>query len=132
MPRFDKSKIEELKNYLYYSNIHDAKIEKLRFDRERRNLDIEVVNPIHNVRINLTFNEVKVFLCINGNIPGCRETIISLTTEDDYTSFKNFTKICGDCFEDSLYLLFQLFSGDELHIVAKEVLIRTIRGRFSD
>ena len=29
--------------------------------------------------------------------------------------------------DDSIYILFQMFSGDELHIVSKEVIIEIVR-----
>ena len=82
MPRFDKSKIEELKEYLYNSSIHDAILENLRYEQGEESLKIETFNPNFNVKINFTFYDVRVALATRGNDFGSRETIISLTVED--------------------------------------------------
>lgn len=126
MPKFDRSQIETLKKYLYHSYIHDAKIETMSYDRKKKNLTIRTVNEIHRNRINLTFEEVKVVLSISGNESGNYGTIISLTAEEDYSYVQNCTKVCGNCLFESVYLLFQMFCGDELHIVAKNVFIENI------
>lgn len=127
VPQFDRSQMGELKDYLYHSDIHDAQIETFRYDREGRILTVETVNPIHNVRIDMIFKEVKVFLSISGNEFGRRETILSLTVEEDYSCLQNCAQVCGDCFDDSLYLLFQMFSGDELHIICEKVFIEKVK-----
>ena len=36
---------------------------------------------------------------------------------------KTYCANCDECIEDSIYLLFQMFSGDEFHIVSKEVFV---------
>lgn len=127
MLRFDKFQINSLKDFLYHSAIHDAKIETFRYDRERRILTIETINPIYNVRIVFSFGEVAAVLFFASNEPGSRETIISLTAEEDYSYLQNRTQISGDSLDDSLYLLFQMFSGDELHIVSREVFVEIVK-----
>lgn len=122
--RFDKLKIKDLKDYLYHSNIHDAKIKALNYNTEQGVLAITALNPIYNLRMELIFEEVKSFLFTRDNKLGSRETIISLTVEEDGSYLENCTQICSDEREDFLYLLFQMFSGDELHIVSKAVFIK--------
>lgn len=123
MPRFKRSQIEGLKNYLYHSNVHDAKIEDYRYDRKQRIISIQAVNPIYGVRIYFTFEKAKAVLFICGNWHGSCDTIISTTVEEDYSRLQNCIQICGDSQNDYLYLVFQTFSGDELHIVSQEVSI---------
>ncbi len=123
MPRFDKSKITELNEFLYNSYIHDAKIETIRYERGKDNIKIEAFNPIFNVKIDLTFRDIEITLAIRGNELGSHETIISLTAEEDFSYLKNYIQKYSEIIEDSLYLLFQMFSGDELHIVSREVII---------
>ena len=60
---------------------------------------------------------------IKGDWSENRETIISLTAEEDFSYLQNYNIKHSEYMEDSLYLLFQMFSGDELHIVSKEVII---------
>ncbi|MBE5940856.1 MAG: hypothetical protein E7266_10775 [Lachnospiraceae bacterium] len=123
MPQYDRTKIKELKDYLYQSNIHDAEYEESWYDKEKKILFLSVMNPIFNKKIIFTFYNVKIILIINRNEFGSCDTILSLTVEDDYSHIENCTKINGDELEDSIYLLFQMFSCDELHIIAKEVFV---------
>ena len=71
----------------------------------------------------MTFIGIGIALTIKGDWSGNRETIISLTVEEDSSYLQNYLLKHGEYTEDSLYLLFQMFSGDELHIVSKEVII---------
>ena len=87
---------------------------------------VEAVNQFFHVGMNLTFDGVIAFLSINGNWPGDRDTIIALVVEEDYSFLKNCKQVCGDCFDNSLYLVFQMLSGDELHIVSKSVYVEII------
>ena len=127
MQRFNKSQIKNLKDCIYMSNIHDARLEDSRYDRGQKTLYIKAVNPIHNVGISMIFVDVKVMISIIGNELGCSKTILSLTVEEDYSIMQDYTRICGERLDDSLYLLFQMFSGDELHIVFRELVIDIAR-----
>ena len=85
LPKFDKSQMEFLKEYLYYSYVHDAKIKTMNYDREKNSLTIGMFNSAYDVIINLTFEEVQVALSISGNELGDRETVLSLSVEEDYS-----------------------------------------------
>ena len=102
-------------------------MEDSRYDRGQKTLYIKAVNPIHNVGISMIFVDVKVMISIIGNELGCSKTILSLTVEEDYSIMQDYTRICGERLDDSLYLLFQMFSGDELHIVFRELVIDIAR-----
>lgn len=127
MSRFNKNKAKELRQFLYNSCIHDAKLESIRYKYGADCLEIKAFNPIFNVKINLTFCDVEIVLAIRNSDSGNRETIISLTVEDDLSYLQNYIQKYSGSMEDSLYLLFQMFSGDELHIVSKEVIIEIAR-----
>lgn len=79
MPKFNRSSIDDLKKYIYCSNVHDAKIETMSYDIEKKIFMIRAVNSIYGEEINFFFNEVKNILFVSGNEMGNRETIISLT-----------------------------------------------------
>ena len=115
--------VPRLTTYIYCSNVHDAKIETMSYDIEKKIFMIRAVNSIYGEEINFFFNEVKNILFVSGNEMGNRETIISLTVEEDSSYRSLFTNMCSDCLSNSIYLLFQMFSGDELHILSKNVLI---------
>ena len=123
MTRYNKNNIKELKSFLYHSYVHDAKLENVKYDCREDNIKIELFNPISDVRIDLTFLNIGIALTIKGEWSENRETIISLTAEEDFSYLQNYLLKCGEYVEDYIYLLFQMFSGDELHIVSKEVIV---------
>ena len=123
MPRYNKSNTEELKDFLYNSYVHDARLENIKYNYREDSIKIELYNPISDVKIDLTLLNIGIVLTIKGDWSGNRETIISLTAEEDFSYLQNYLIKHSECMEDSLYLLFQMFSGDELHIVSKEVII---------
>ena len=123
MPRFEKSNIAELKAFLYNSYYHDAVIEGVNCDYENDSIKISLFNPYYDVKIEFTFYVIEFVLSIKGDWQGDRKEIIGITAEDDYSYLEKYLQNYGKYNEDSLYLLFQMFSGDELHIVSKEVII---------
>lgn len=127
MLRFDKNNTQELKELLYNSCVHDAKLENIGYNCGENSIKIELFNPIFNVKIDLTFQNIEIALAIKGKEYGSPETIISLTAEEDFSYLQTYLPKYSECIEASLYLLFQMFSGDELHIVSKEVVVEIIR-----
>ena len=126
MPRYKKSNIRELKEFLCSSNVHDAKLKNINYDGSEGNIKIELFNPIFDAKIALTFLDIEITLAVKGEWCENRETIISLTAEEDFSYLQNYLIKHSECMEDSLYMLFQMFSGDELHIVSKEVIIEIV------
>ncbi|MBR4579264.1 MAG: hypothetical protein IKO22_06620 [Oscillospiraceae bacterium] len=126
MPRFNKNSIKELKEFLYNSYAHDAKLENVKYNSKEDSIQIELFNPIFNVKYDVTFLNIGIALAVKGEWPGSHETILSLTVEENYSYLRKFRLKGSEHFEDSLYLLFQMFSGDELHIVSKEVVIEVV------
>ncbi len=123
MPRFDKSTMQELKDFIYNSGVHDAKLVNVEYKCFQDALKMELFNPISNVHMNLCFRKIGIVLAIQGKFLGSRETILSLAAEEDFSHLQNYLPNLSEDFEDSLYLLFQMFSGDELHIVSREVSV---------
>lgn len=127
MSRFNKNNTKELKELLYNSCVHDAKLENLVYICGEDSIKIEIINPIFNVKIDLTFHNIGIVFAIKGKEHGSRETIISLSVEEDLSYLQNNLPKYSECMEEPLYLLFQMFSGDELHIVSKEVTVEITR-----
>ena len=126
MPRFDRNNIKELKEFLYNSYNHDAKLENINYEGRGDGIKIELFNPIFDVKIDLTFLNIEIVFAVKGDWIGSRETVLSLTVEEDFSYLQHFLLKRSEYMEDSLYLLFQMFSGDELHIVAKEVIVEIV------
>lgn len=125
MDSFVKSSSEALKKTLGTGVIHDAELQHICYAKDGR-VRIETYNSFYKQKINFVFCDVKGFIATKGNWAGQRTTIVSLTVEEDFSLFlqvaPDFQKEGGD----ALYLLFQMLSGDEIHIAASEVLIETI------
>lgn len=127
MSKYTKSNVEELKAFLYDSYVHDANLGNVEYSCKEDSIKIELFNPIFDVKIDLTFLNIGIALSIKGDWSENRATIISLTVEEDFSYLQNYLLKSSEYTEDSLYLLFQMFSGDELHIVSREVIVEIIR-----
>lgn len=125
MPAFYRNQVNTLIDYLYYSHIHDARIKNFQYDFLNRTAIIETHNPIFNIKIKLTFNEVKELILVAGNEVGSCDTILSLTVEDECSPFPNGIYMRVRDIDNLIYLVFQMFSGDELHIISKGVCIES-------
>lgn len=123
MQKYNKNNANELKEFLYNNYIHDAKLESFKYDWREDTIRIELFNQFYNVKIALTFLNIRIALKIEGDWSGNRETVISLTVEDDFSCLQNNYSRQSEYTNDSIYLLFQMFSGDELHIVSEEVIV---------
>ena len=121
MLKFTKNEQKELKELLYDSYDHDAKIKNINYNGAEALLRIEIFNPYFHVKTSFHFSDVKMVLATRGNELGSREEIVSLTVEDDFSYLQKYIPQYDEVAGDGLYLLFQMFSADELHIVAKEV-----------
>lgn len=128
MPRFKKNDYKELKEYLYNSYDHDAIIEKLKYDFGGNSIRIEMFNPFFKVKIYLTLNGIETVLATKGDWrEGRRDTLIGIAALEDYSDLRNELPRYKENEDGNLYLLFEMFSGDKLHIVSKEVIIENIR-----
>lgn len=123
MVRFDKGNTKELKEFLYTSCVHDAQMESVRYKCEEHILEIKLLNPIFNKEIDFAFCDVETVLSITSNERKDNRAIISITAEENFSYLHNYIPTYSKCIEDSIYLLIQFFSGNELHIVSKSVVI---------
>lgn len=122
---FDKSQEDKLKEFLRHQcSIHDAILVSTSYDRKKAELSLKAFNPYYGTTLYFTFREVKILLSLRGDAFGSPEAIHSLTLEEDFSYLP--LKTAGDL-SGYLYLLFQMFSMDELHIVAKSVTLECIQ-----
>ncbi len=123
MEVFNQNNFEELKEFIYNSYAHDSKIEDILYEYQKKELTIKAFNSFYNVKIYLHFCGVEFFMDIKKNDIGSSDTIASLTAENDFSYLKNYLQYLTDDMKNCLYILFQMFSGDELHIVTREVIV---------
>lgn len=125
MPRFNESQKNELEEFIYNSNIHDATILSSSYNREDKTLFIHSFNSFFHSKLTFSFLETKVIHLCTGNEFGDSSTILSLTVEDDNLDLKVNPNVNDYELEGCIHVLFQMFSGDELHIMAKEILVNS-------
>lgn len=127
MTKFDKSKTEELKKFLYHIDSHDAEIMNSKYDIKNGIYYINLYNPIDKSAMHFIFYDVKIAMFFKdynrGLLFGDNEKIYSLSVEEDYSCFENNFNLSEGYYNGTLYLLFEMFSGDVLHIVSKEVSV---------
>ena len=126
MMKFDRNSITKLKEFLYNSCVHDAKMKSIEYQCGENGIKIELFNPIFNSKMTIIFQNVEIVLAVKGKWYGDSKTIVSLTVKEDFSYLKTYLQKYSEGVESSLYLLFQMFSGDELHIVSKEVVVETM------
>ncbi len=122
MPKFKKETIDELSEFVrnfYY--VHDAKLETIKY--ENNSLQLNMVNSYYNKKFNMLFLDIEMIFAIKGNEIGSRDVILSLTVEQESFFIKNGVETSTFERNHALCLVFQMFSGDELHIFCKEIVV---------
>ena len=121
MLRFNRENRDALKLFIYNSHIHDAEITETSYTHGDHSVMISAYNEYYGDRYSFTFRNVRLFLITNAK-PERGNVIISLTLEDDLTYLRERVPSSCRWGDTPLYLLFQMLSGDEFHILADEVL----------
>jgi len=123
MIKFNKNKMPALRDFLYHSNVHDANLETIVYKSDEYRITIQLVNSFCNIKYDFTFCNIKLFLSIKGNEYGSQKSVLSMTAEDDFSYLKKYMQNFIDDSDDYVYTVIQMFSGDELHIISKEIIV---------
>lgn len=121
MPQFDIFKLHELHDYLYMSAVHDSRFKDIGYDPSQHVVKMILFNQILEKVISISFLNVKLLLSISDDKWGSDQSISSLTIEDIEQATDIFPKVDKRDLDGCIYLLFQLFSGNEIHIISKYV-----------
>ena len=117
MPIFDSTNKNNLKEYLTVINTHDARFARFDFQKKENTLFIQTTNPVWGGQLSFEFQKVSAIHFTAGAEIGDPDEIIGVTIEDSCPSAKTVP-------ENTLCLLFELFSGDEIYIVSKRIVIQ--------
>ena len=128
MLRFNRENRDALKLFIYNSHIHDAEITETSYTHGDHSVMISAYNEYYGDRYSFVFCNVRLFLITNTE-PERGNVIISLTVEDDLSYLRERVPSNSRWGDASFYLLFQMLSGDEFHILADEVLAECSCGR---
>ncbi len=123
MQRYNILDIKKLKEFLYQSNVHDSRLENWMYDTERKSFYVGTTNPVFGTRIDLVFQEVIAIIAISGRNPGDNDVILSLTAEEDFSLLNGINRLIAEKSDELLYLVFQMLSGYEVHVIAKYICI---------
>lgn len=124
MPCFHRLETEQTISFLRASSIHDSRFEKIQIDNERRFLKTTTFNPIDKVKMEMVFSDVILLLSINDNKWGEDASIIDLTINEDYSFAENLLPEQHALKNDYFHFVFQMFSGNEIHILSSELVVK--------
>lgn len=111
----------ELTEYLSSIPVHDAYFKTISYNKPEKKFSIELYNDITDTRIKIVFSQVKFLFSIDSDRWGVNESISSLTLESDFSQFIKIFEQYKIKVTNELYFLFQMFSGNEIYIICKEV-----------
>lgn len=121
MPQYDILKLHELRDYLYKSAVHDSQFKDIVYDPSHHIVKVVLFSPMLNETITINFINVRLLLSISDDKWGTDQSISSLTIEDVEQATVTFPNVNKRDIERDIYLLFQLFSGNEIHIIAEYI-----------
>lgn len=124
MQHFKAEKNKELKDYLRDPCFHDATLKTIKYDYLSNYLEVEAVNPFLSCQLKFLFGGIETVFATKGNwLYGNSKEINSLTIEDSFSYLQKYIPQYDRTIDEFLYLSFQMFSEDEIHVVCKEVTV---------
>lgn len=120
---YTKASEQALKEAIYQSKIHDSVFTKCSYDKLSGHAEIIVKNEIDGVRITFAFSEIRAFVSFACDPWGTKEGVLCLSVESPDCA--GLADVSRGLTEDSLYCVFQMFSGNELRIACKKVQMET-------
>ena len=121
--KFNKKSFKKLKEHIYSSCIHDAVVQSIEYNHNEKILIIDAENSFFNTEFRIIFSDIECLLSIKGRQFGNDKSIISFTAEDDFSYLYNYLNSHVAFDENNVYILIQMLSGSELHILSQEVEI---------
>ena len=125
MQKFDINNVKELKEFLYHGIWgHDAKIKSFNYDVAENTIKIELHNQYVKTYVVITFRGIELILKINGRERWdfeAPEMVNTLIVQDTFSDLCEYLPNHSGEFDGFLYFMFEMFSLDQIHIVAKEV-----------
>lgn len=105
--------------------IHDGKIVQIGSDIRSKEWTVVIENEYTSSSIRILFKDVTVFISIGISKWGNDYSISSLTLEEPEETLMHMIEPEMIDINKSLYLVFQLFSGDEIHVICQNVCLIT-------
>lgn len=124
MTIYDIKTLKELDDYLRYgpARTHDALFEKICIDKKNKSVSITLYEPYESVQTDIFLKNVCLFFSIETDSWGTDdESIYSFVAVDSLIGIENIVKEANLNTERLLHLIFEMFSGNEIHILCEEI-----------
>ena len=126
MTEYDVSRINDLREILYNSNAHDSIIYKYEYCWSEDKIRIILINEFFHEKIELIFAGIETTFVIKKKEFGSREAVVSLTVEDDLSYLYTYYSQKHISENKYIYIVLQMFSMDEIHIVSNKISVETM------
>ena len=119
MPKYNLQNLIQLREAVYYSNIHDASIASLTFDPSLMRVAIVARNTFFRKEIRFIFPEIKSFFSQKGNRKEGGSNIFSLTIDNPLTPSSVSEDTSNGENTNAMLFFFEMFSGNEIQIISE-------------
>ncbi len=125
MSYFSMKEKTELVRYLRsVVSIHDADLRQIWYDPSEKTLKIVLYNSIYKSEVRMQFYGVCLFLSTGFDPWGMtNQTVSVLVLEEEDILIAETFKQFHQSVSNKLHFLFELFSGNQIHIVAENIAI---------
>ena len=130
MISFRKLQIDQIKDYLYHSCIHDSLLKDARYNLVKGCLELTLYSPYNCYFYKLSFQdilEMQFVKCFDYCYCDS-ETINTLIVDDNGMRFRNTEVSDSKIISDYIFFTLEMLSGDILNIVSKEISIEEHKG----
>jgi len=130
MIKYNISKIEKLKEFIYYSNIHDAIVKYSKYDLKNNCFTIKVANYSFNIQYTLKFYNIEYLLFTNtasNNSNNINTLVVSKSNDNNEVLNELSLKFS----QNNFYFIFEMFFDKEIHIICESIGIITSQPRLT-
>ena len=120
MKKYGVCNIEEFKNFIFYSHIHDSRVKTI---PNEKSIVLKIHNEHFGIEYEFIFSEIEAILFLKADTHRPSDTVYAFSLEEDFSLLPNCIPIQKERSKDLLYILIEMLSGDTFHIVSKTILV---------
>ena len=118
---FSINNINELKEYLYNSDFHDATVLDVHYNLFEKSM--KIIIETSNKNYNLSFMQIQLLLYVQKEELSNYDSIYSISVEDYPNDLNGLRKDLVYDIDNCICLLFQMFSGVEVYVLSNTFTI---------
>ncbi len=117
MSCFTVENIEQLREFLWRSNIHDGMFIQSKYNQFSKTFTVHIENRVWNDTLNMVFSGIQKIFTVSDDVWGTNETIGCLV---EIGSEKNLPFEINDSDKKNhLCFVWEMLSGNQIYIVCK-------------